>query len=240
MSSFIRLDKFLSNSGVGTRTEVKKYIRKGMVTHQFKIIKDPGYKILTDDLEVSYNGLLVTYERNVYLMLNKPKNVVSATIDNHDKTVIDIIDHPLKLKLFPVGRLDKDTTGLLLLTNDGELSHQLLSPKKHVDKTYEAKVLGQVNEKTIKAFLEGVELEDGYRTMPAKLELINIEEDFSYVKITIQEGKFHQIKRMFESVSMKVFELKRIRMGSLQLDETLKPGEFRELTSKERSSLEMR
>ena len=240
MSDLIRIDKFISHSGLGTRAEVKKLLRKGLITHKGNVIKDSGYKVLTDDHGVSYNGLLVTYESLVYIMLNKPKKVVSATKDNHDKTVMDLINHPMKDKLFPVGRLDKDTTGLLLITNDGKLSHELLSPRKHVDKSYIAKVIGIVNHETIKKFQEGVVLEDNYKTMPSKLQLLDQDEDTSTVKITIKEGKYHQIKRMFISVSMKVIELKRISMGSLELDKSLELGCYRPLTIEEIQSLETR
>lgn len=240
MSSKIRLDKFLSHVGIGTRTEVKKFMRRGLVTHNEIVIKDPAYKVLTDDQSVGYNGQPVYYENLIYLLLNKPKQVVSATKDNHDKTVIDIIDHPMKDKLFPVGRLDKDTTGLLILTNDGKLTHELLSPKKHVDKTYIAKVIGNVTEDTVKSFQLGIMLEDGYKTMPSILKVITKDEDTSTVEITIKEGKFHQIKRMFISVSMKVIELQRISMGNLQLDKELNLGDYRKLTRDEIISLKER
>lgn len=240
MSQSIRIDKFISHSGLGTRAEVKKLIKKGLITHKDNIIKDPGYKVLTDDQNVSYNGQLVSYESLVYLMLNKPKKVVSATKDNHDKTVIDLIEHPMKTKLFPVGRLDKDTTGLLLITNDGKLAHDLLSPKKHVDKTYVTKVIGIVNDDTIKQFNDGVILEDGYKTMPSMLKLLEQDEHTSTVEVTIKEGKFHQIKRMFISVSMRVIELERKSMGSLNLDSNLELGEYRPLTIEEIQNLEKR
>jgi 16S rRNA pseudouridine516 synthase len=240
MSNLIRLDKFLSHVGLGTRAEVKKLLKKGLISHNKITIVDPSYKILTDDQLVGYNGQLVSYEPLIYIMLNKPKNVVSATKDNHDRTVIDIISHPAKHKLFPVGRLDKDTTGLLLITNDGKLSHELLSPKKHVDKTYITKVIGLVSLKTVNAFNDGITLEDGYKTMSSKLRLIEQDEDTSIVEITIKEGKFHQIKRMFDSVAMKVIELERISMGNLVLDESLKLGESRFLTKEEVHSLETR
>jgi 16S rRNA pseudouridine516 synthase len=238
MEKSIRLDKYLSNQGIGSRAEVRTYIRRGHVTHKGLVVKDPGYKVLTDDIQVSYNGQLVYYSEYVYLMLNKPKNVVSATSDKQDKTVMDIINHPLKDKLFPVGRLDKDTRGLLLLTNNGQMAHNLLSPKKHVDKTYEAIVSGDISSDTIMLFEEGITLDDGYKTMPALLEILEIFDDYSKVKIIIKEGKFHQIKRMFQALGCEVMELKRTVMGTLVLDEGLKEGHWRALTKEEIHDLE--
>jgi 16S rRNA pseudouridine516 synthase len=237
MSDLIRLDKFLSNQGIGSRSEVKKYIKNGKVTHHQLVINDPKYKVLTSDTEVSYNSRPALFDEFVYIMLNKPKNVISATEDNYSKTVLDIIEHPLKKKMFPVGRLDKDTTGLLLITNDGNLAHNLLSPKKHVDKSYEVLVFGNVTEDTIHLFLKGVVLEDGYKTMPSELKVIKSDDETTLVEITIKEGKFHQIKRMFSSVSMEVVELKRLSMGSVVLDENLKEGDYRVLTDSELKSL---
>lgn len=171
-------------------------------------------------------------------MINKPKGVISATYDEVEKTVIDLLPQELKARNpFPVGRLDKDTEGLLLITNDGDLAHQLLSPKKNVIKKYYAEILGFVNESDIKAFNEGIILEDGYKTLPANLEILFSSSDVSKVYVYIREGKYHQIKRMFESVGKKVIYLKRLAMGSLTLDENLKPGEWRELSEEELSFL---
>ena len=165
-------------------------------------------------------------------MLNKPSGVVSATTDSKDKTVLDLIDNKKRKDLFPVGRLDKDTEGLLLITNDGEMAHRLLSPKKHVDKVYYAKIEGVVTEEDQKAFAEGVSLGSGEKAKPADLEIL-VSDEISEIRLTIQEGKFHQVKRMFESVNKKVIYLKRLSMGSLILDETLKLGEYRKLTEEE-------
>jgi 16S rRNA pseudouridine516 synthase len=178
----------------------------------------------------------------VYLMLNKPQGVISATEDSRERTVLDLLsDHYKHLDLFPVGRLDKDTEGLLLLTNDGKLAHNLLSPKKHVAKTYYAEVAGLVNEADLILFSSGVTLDDGYVTMPAKLVVLSqgdplLRKD-SKIELTIMEGKFHQVKRMFLAVDKKVTFLKRISMGHLKLDEYLAPGEYRELTEEELQQL---
>ncbi|HRU41974.1 MAG TPA: 16S rRNA pseudouridine(516) synthase, partial [Candidatus Diapherotrites archaeon] len=169
----------------------------------------------------------------IYIMMNKPQGVISATEDSRERTVIDLLSDEFKaFKPFPVGRLDKDTEGLLLLTNDGQLAHRLLSPKKHVPKTYIAKVAGRVSEEDAEAFSNGVTLEDGYRTMASRLEIL-VRGSISLVEVTIYEGKFHQVKRMFQAVGKEVIFLKRISMGELKLDETLEPGEYRELNEEE-------
>lgn len=179
----------------------------------------------------------IIYRRYIYLMMNKPKGLVSSTDDPSFKTVVDILDQEyLIYKPFPVGRLDKDTEGLLLITNDGKLAHELLSPKKRVDKKYYVEVDGYVEEEHIRLFKEGIILDDGYKTLPSQLEIIN-SSIVSKVYLTIQEGKFHQVKRMFKSVGMKVLYLKRISMGNLILDENLDVGQFRELTDEEISLL---
>lgn len=233
MEKKIRLDKFLSNQGCGSRSEVRKYIFKGQVSVDHAVVRDIGFQVPLSCKTVEFNGKQIVFEVNAYLMLNKPEGVITATEDTKDTTVLDLIEHPLKKQLFPVGRLDKDTTGLLLITNDGDLSHQLLSPKKHVDKTYIATINGSVDESMIEAFKEGVTLDDGYKTLPAVLSALEQTASKSSVKVIIQEGKFHQIKRMFQAVNREVLTLKRIQMGTLCLDESLKPGEFRPLTEDE-------
>lgn len=232
----IRLDKFLADMGVGTRSEVKTYIRQGKVFVDGQVVKSADIKIDTDKQNVICNGHPVAYEIFEYYMLNKPAGVISATTDPKDKTVIDLIKNKKRKDLFPVGRLDKDTEGLLLITNDGELAHRLLSPKKHVDKVYFAKVEGKVTEKDAKAFLEGVSIGNEEVTKPAKLEILRSDE-ISEIRLTIQEGKFHQVKRMFEAVDKKVIYLKRLSMGSLVLDESLALGEYRLLTKEELDKL---
>lgn len=228
----IRLDKFLADMGAGTRAEVKKYIRQGMVEVDGVIVKSPETKVDIDTQKVLCQGKPIVYEHFVYYMLNKPAGVVSATTDKQDRTVIELIKDKKRKDLFPVGRLDKDTEGLLLITNDGELAHRLLSPKKHVDKVYYAKIQGKVTEEDVSTFANGVSLGCGEEAKPAKLEIL-VSDEISEIKLTIQEGKFHQVKRMFEEVHKKVIYLKRLSMGTLQLDEHLKLGEYRLLTKEE-------
>jgi len=229
----MRLDKLLSNMGIGTRKEVKKYIKDGLVEVNGEIVLDPSKTVDTEKDEVLFDGEKVEYKEFIYVMMNKPQGVISATHDKSEETVIDLLPEEIGLrKVFPVGRLDKDTEGLLIITNDGELAHKLLSPKKKVVKKYYAEVLGKITEKDAEKFKEGVILEDGYRTMPSQLEIIE-SSDISKVYVYLTEGKYHQVKRMFEAIGKKVLYLKRLCMGKLQLDENLEPGEWRELTEEE-------
>lgn len=224
-----RLDKILSNMGYGTRKEMKSLVKSGEVLINGLKVKDSSIHVdpYIDDIIIS--GEKLEYREFVYIMLNKPQGVISATEDYYDETVIDLLD--IDLQIFnpaPVGRLDKDTEGLLLITNDGELNHMLLSPKKHVPKKYYAKIDGIVTEEDVIKFSKGVILEDGYKTMAAELTVIE-SGNISEIEVVLFEGKFHQVKRMFEAVDKKVIFLKRIEMGTLMLDENLKPGEYREL-----------
>ena len=228
----IRLDKYLADMGIGTRTEVKKLIRQGKVKVDDYIVKSPEQKIDTVTQKVFCEGQEVGYEEYEYYMLNKPAGYVSATTDAKDKTVLELITDKKRKDLFPVGRLDKDTEGLLLITNDGDLAHRLLAPKKHVDKLYYAKIEGVVTEEDVRAFAEGVDIGENEVTRPAVLEILKSDE-ISEIHLTIQEGKFHQVKRMFEAVGKKVIYLKRLSMGTLRLDENLKLGEYRALTEEE-------
>ncbi|MDD5935082.1 MAG: pseudouridine synthase [Clostridiales bacterium] len=232
----LRLDKYLADLKVGTRTEVKEMIRKSRVTVDGEITKRPEQKVHVGTSEVCVDGEKVTYATFEYYMLNKPAGVVSATSDRFTTTVVDLIETAARKDLFPVGRLDKDTEGLLLITNDGELTHRLLSPKKHVDKVYFAKVSGRVTQEDVKLFAEGLVVDETLTAMPAKLEILKTG-DISEVNITIREGKFHQIKRMFEAVDKEVIYLKRLSMGNLKLDESLALGEYRSLTEEEIKSL---
>lgn len=230
----LRIDKMLSNIGIGSRKEIKQAARQGHIKINDVVEKDSSQIIDTETDEVKYKGETIKYSRYIYLMMNKPMGVVSATEDNYDKTVIDLLQDEDKLyKPFPVGRLDKNTEGLLLLTNDGQLAHNLLSPKKHVDKTYFAEVEEEVTENDVKVFAEGILLtNENYKTLPARLEMI--ESGYpSTCYVTIQEGKFHQVKRMFNAVNNEVVYLKRISMGKVKLDEQLNPGEYRHLTNEE-------
>ncbi|MBC1323992.1 rRNA pseudouridine synthase [Listeria welshimeri] len=226
----MRLDKLLSHTGFGSRKEVKPLLKSGAVVVNGTIQKDSKMQVNPDKDEITVHGTPVVYQEFVYFMLHKPQNVVSATEDNVSETVIDLLAQEDTLtNPFPVGRLDKDTEGLLIITNDGTLAHNLLSPKKHIDKTYYAKIDGEVLLEDVKAFAEGIALDDGYICKPARLEIINPNE----IKVTIQEGKFHQVKRMFAARGKTVSYLKRISMGQLQLDESLELGEYRPLTETE-------
>ena len=240
MGKKMRVDKLLSNVGVASRAELKKYCKQGLISVNGKVINNPGIQVDSEKDEVMFNGEKIVYREFIYIMLNKPDGYISATFDKHDPIVLDLIDSSyLVFEPFPVGRLDKDTEGLLVLTNDGQLSHRVLSPKKHVPKTYYAKIQGKVTEEDILAFEKGVILDDGYETMPSQLKILK-SDDISEIELTIHEGKFHQVKRMFESVDKKVVYLKRISMGKLKLDESLELGEYRELTEEEVKLIEER
>lgn len=232
----IRLDKFLADMGYGTRSEVKKEITKGNVKINGLPVRKPETKIDTEKDEVMYREQPAAYEKYEYYMLNKPAGVISATTDKKEKTVLDLIGEKQRKDLFPVGRLDKDTEGLLLITNDGELAHRLLSPKKHVDKVYYVRVQGELAEEDIRRLAEGIDIGEEKLTLPARL-VIRKSGQFSEAEITIQEGKFHQVKRMFHALGKEVVYLKRLSMGTLVLDGNLKPGEYRKLTKEERDGL---
>lgn len=237
--AMVRIDKLLADMNIGTRSEVKTYIKKGFVACNEETVKTPERKVDIDKDSVFFQGIPVHYEKLVYFILNKPQGVVSATTDNTCKTVIDLLEKEGRKDLFPVGRLDKDTEGLLIITNDGELSHNLLSPKKHVSKTYFAMVQGMVTKEDILLFESGLDIGDDVLTMPAKLQIINRKEenDITHILLTIQEGRFHQVKRMFEAVGKKVVFLKRIAMGKLNLPPDLETGTYRRLTKMELSLL---
>lgn len=228
----MRIDKYLANAGIGTRTEVKNLLKKGRVMVNGQICKAPELKIDEMNDLITLDQIPVSYQKYEYYMFHKPAGCVSATKDNVSKTVLDYIQSPKKETLFPVGRLDKDTEGLLLITNDGELGHRLTAPSHHVDKTYYAKVKGKVIEEDVLRFREGLDIGEEKLTMPSLLEILNSDE-ISEIKVTIQEGKFHQVKRMFRAVNKEVLYLKRLSMGSLYLDDALKAGEYRELTEEE-------
>jgi 16S rRNA pseudouridine516 synthase len=229
-----RLDKVLANLGYGSRKEVKGLCKKGEVIVDGVAIKDSAEKVDPINSVIEVKGEVLNYRKFIYIMMNKPDGVVSATFDNHDETVIDLLDPEYQVfSPFPIGRLDKDTVGLLLITNDGELNHKLIAPKNHVDKVYYAEINKPVDEGDIKKFKKGITLDDGYLCMPAKLEILSSDENGANIHLTIQEGKFHQVKRMFEAVGKSVVYLRRISFGPLILDENLPEGEFRELTEEE-------
>lgn len=225
----MRLDKFLADMGCGTRSELKKEIRKGNVTVSGRTVNDPGTQVSAAD-SVMYKGSPVGYEDFVYYMLNKPAGVISASEDRREATVVDLITEQKRRDLFPVGRLDRDTEGLLIITNDGEMAHRLLSPRHHVDKLYRAVVAGSVTEADIQAFADGLVLPDGLKCLPAELRVLSAA---SEIEVVIREGKFHQIKRMFKAVGKDVLYLERLSMGPLRLDPELARGEYRRLTDEE-------
>lgn len=232
MEKQLRLDKFLSDMNIGTRSEIKAWIRKGRVSINSEPCIRPEIKVSTGKDEITFDGQRVYYEEHIYIMLNKPAGVVSATEDKRDKTVIDLIKGSNRKDLFPVGRLDKDTEGLLIITNDGDLAHRLMSPKKMVDKVYYAKIKGRVTDEDVAVFLSGVSIGEDRPCLPAILDILK-SDDNSEINLTIQEGKFHQVKRMFEAVGKEVVFLKRISIGGLPLDPLLKPGDYRRLTQDE-------
>lgn len=233
------MDKFLTLTGVGTRSEVKKILKTGAVTVNEETVKRPEQKIDPEKDRISYQGRPLSYEAFIALMFHKPAGCITATSDRSQRTVMDAITHDRKEELFPVGRLDIDTEGLLFLMNDGALSHRLLSPKHHVEKTYFARVEGTLSEADVEAFLAGIDIGEKRPTLPAKLVLLgqNASGTVSEAKVTICEGKFHQVKRMFAARGCRVTYLKRIAMAGILLDETLAPGEWRELTPEEKRKL---
>lgn len=234
----MRLDKLLAHTGYGTRTEVKKLLKSKVVKVDGVVVKDAKQKVDLSQQVVTVFDEIVEYREFVYLMMNKPQNCLSATRDRDYRTVVDLLDdYYLMFDVAPAGRLDRDTEGLVLLTNDGKLAHEIISPKKDVFKRYIAHISGELTESSMKQLELGVEILDGnneaFVTKPAKVKVIGTVNDLTAVEICITEGKFHQVKRMFASVGCKVVYLKRLAIGSLQLDETLALGEYRELTEEE-------
>lgn len=225
----MRLDKYLVSMQVGSRSEVKDFCKKGLITVNGAVCKQSDTKIDEDKDVIAYKGNALSYEKYRYYMLHKPAGVVTATKDIHEQTVMDLLTEVNTKDLSPAGRLDKDTEGLLLLTNDGELIHNLLSPKKHVDKTYYVKTRDALSEEDLQALEQGVDIGEDTLTLPAKAQLAGEKE----LLLTIHEGKFHQVKRMLQAVNNEVLYLKRMSFGSLTLDENLAPGHFRPLTKQE-------
>lgn len=236
----MRLDKFLVENGLGSRSQVKELLKKGLVLVNGRAEKSPKTQINETENEIVVSGQKLTYEKFVYYLLNKPKGYISATEDERHKTVLDLLDETARQKeVFPVGRLDIDTHGLLLLTNNGKLAHAMLSPKKHVEKIYRAQVVGLMNQSDVERFARGIELKD-FTCQPAQLKIVELDEEkeTSLVKITLAEGKFHQVKRMVAACGKEVTDLQRLSMGPLQLDPELALGEWRRLTEEEMKSLE--
>lgn len=229
----LRLDKFLADMGQGTRSQVKELLRKGRVQVNDEVVRSPMVKVNPEIHRVCLDGERIEYAGMEYYMLNKPQGVVSATEDGRYPTVVELIHTAYRRDLFPVGRLDIDTEGLLLITNDGALAHNLLSPKKHVDKVYRVRFLGDLPDDGKQKFEDGIFLEDGVKTLPARLKPLSDHE----AEVTLHEGKFHQVKRMFQALGCEVIYLKRLSMGSLVLDDSLAPGQYRPLREKEIESL---
>lgn len=230
-----RLDKFLVEMSVASRSTIKDMAKKGRITVNGQIVKASDTKIDESADVVAVDGQVIVFSSTEYFMLNKPAGVITATLDKKAKTVLDLLDERTRNDLFPVGRLDKDTEGLLLITNDGDLAHRLLAPKKHVDKVYYADIRGVVTDEHVRQFASGLTLSDGTAVMPGELVVLDVDSTAktSRIRLTIHEGKFHQVKRMFEAVGSEVLYLKRLSMGTLVLDESLAPGAYRRLTEQE-------
>ena len=230
-----RLDKFLVEMSVASRSTIKDMAKKGRITVNGQIVKASDTKIDESADVVAVDGQVIAFSSTEYFMLNKPAGVITATLDKKAKTVLDLLDERTRNDLFPIGRLDKDTEGLLLITNDGDLAHRLLAPKKHVDKVYYADIRGVVTDEHVRQFASGLTLSDGTAVMPGELVVLDVDSTAktSRIRLTIHEGKFHQVKRMFEAVGTEVTYLKRLSMGPLSLDENLLPGEYRRLTDEE-------
>lgn len=232
-----RLDKIIASTGKWSRREVKELARRGLVTVNGAAVRSVEEKFDPEAVELSVNGETLAYHRVTWIMLNKPDGYLSATEDGRGKTVLDLMPRELQRQaLFPVGRLDKDTEGLLLLTNEGGLAHALLSPKRHVDKVYYARTAGRLTEEDCRAFSQGMSLSDGLRCLPARLEILSAGEE-SEAHVTLREGKFHQVKRMLAERGKPVLYLERIQMGGLTLDRGLPRGAFRFLTEEEIAGL---
>lgn len=229
MAKQLRLDKFLCEQGVGSRSEVKIFLKKGQVMVNGVICKNADQKIDPESDMIAYQGKVFCYQQYYYYMLHKPAGVITATEDSNQKTVMELMGEDWRKDLFPVGRLDKDTEGLLLITNDGELSHALLSPKKHVPKTYLVQIPERLNAEQIQKLEEGVDIGDEKLTMPAEVQKV----DDEHILLTIKEGRYHQVKRMLATVGSQVLYLKRITFGALVLDEVLEKGAYRALTEDE-------
>lgn len=229
----LRLDKFLCDAGIGSRSQVKVFLKQGLIKVNGEIIKKPEFKVEEEQDSVTFQGKEIKYRKYVYYMLNKPKGVVSATRDNLDRTVTDLIKDSGHQNLFPVGRLDKDTEGLLIMTNDGDLAHRLLSPKKHVDKVYYVELDKMLTEEGRRMPETGIDIGEEKPTLPANAQRIT---DTS-LYLTIREGKYHQVKRMLKAVGCEVTYLKRIAMGAISLDKNLPCGCYRELTEEERKKI---
>ena len=228
-----RLDKIIASQGKYSRSEVKKLVKAGLVRVNGSVVKSSDIKCDVNTDEIIVDGVTLNYKKHIYIMLNKPKGVISATEDASQKTVIDLVPPELKRAgLFPAGRLDGDTTGFVLITDDGDFAHKILSPKNHIFKTYFARLQHELTVSDIETLEKGITLADGTILKEAKVEIVENSET-PLIKIMICEGKYHQVKRMFAATGNKVIELHRSKMGELELDSNLKPGECREITPEE-------
>lgn len=232
-----RIDKIISSQGKYSRSEVKKLIKAGLVTLNGEKVKAADQKADTERDTITADGEIISYKKHIYIMLNKPQGVVSATDDPVHKTVIDLVPPSLfRQGLFPAGRLDGDTTGFVLITDDGDFAHRILSPKNHIMKTYHATLAHTLTREDIKSFTKGIQLRDGTLCLEAQVKMLTDTPPVAEVKI--HEGKYHQVKRMFAALGNKVIALKRVKMGGLDLDEGLREGECRELTAQELEAIE--
>lgn len=231
-----RLDKILASTGKYSRKEARLLIRAGRLLVDGVPVRDAAAKLDPEAVHITVDGADIGYRRVTWVMLNKPAGYLSATEDRHAPTVLDLLPPELR-HLFPVGRLDKDTVGLLLLTDDGATAHALLSPRHHVEKVYEARVSGRLTADDVTAFREGLTLSDGLRCLPAGLEILSSDDAESLCRVTVREGKFHQVRRMLAERGKPVLFLERVKMGNLPLDVTLKRGRFRFLTAEEVENL---
>lgn len=229
----MRLDKFLCEMNMGSRSQVKTLIRQGTVAVNDIAATNPDQRIDEFSDRIAFRGKILQYRRFVYYMMNKPEGIVSASRDNMDRTVVSLLGKDAREDIFPVGRLDKDVTGLLLLTNDGDLAHRLLAPKKHVDKTYRAVLEHELLPEDIRRLESGLDIGEESLTLPARVTVL----EEQTILLTLHEGKFHQVKRMLQAVDNQVLQLQRIAFGGLTLDQNLKPGEYRELTGEELETL---
>lgn len=229
----MRLDKFFSSQNIASRKEVKNMIKQGLISVNDNKKLKPEQKIDTEEDIIKINEDIINYKKYIYLMLNKPKGVVSATNDNNHKTVLDLVPQKFyRPNLFPAGRLDKDTTGFVLITDDGDFAHRILSPKSHVEKMYHAVLDGKITQSQIEMFENGIVLEDGYKCLPAKIKVLK-DDIHPLIEIVICEGKYHQIKRMAIAIGRKVIELKRVKIGTLKMYSDLKEGECVEILHKD-------
>lgn len=236
----MRLDKYLADVGLGSRKEVKVFIKKGNVQVNGEVVKSDKFQVKEKVDIITFEGEKLTYQKYFYYLLNKPQGVISATQDNYDETVLDLFsDEAYREDLFPVGRLDKDTEGFLLITNDGVLSHQLLSPKKHVEKEYYACVSGIMTQEDVELFEKGLIISGEEQTLPAQLTIVSVdkEKQISEIQLILHEGKFHQVKRMVAAVGKEVTYLKRVRMGNLPLPKDIELGHYRQLSEEELEKL---